>query len=196
MKKLFVLFCIALSGCASYTIFHDNEDCIGTREFKVLQTLDTGALAYECTVFSGCDINNRLVYLNWQPDIEYYDDLVVKVPSHKCAIQNGVYKYTNKQNTQKTVPAIEFAFKDSPKTEEDIAERLEDSHKRISTSCMHDLKLHQEKEDTKFCNCYADQFIDYLVDIKSKEKEFSNTEFNTLVKKKCKKLPKFLEAKD
>ncbi len=192
MKKLLLLFCITLTGCATYTLFHDNENCIGTREFKILQALDDGALAYECTVLSGCDITNRLVFLDWQPDVDYYDGLVVKAPSNKCAVQNGVYRYTNKQNTQKTVPVIKFEFKDSPKTEEDIAERLEDIRKTMYAACVHDSKIHDKKEDTKFCDCYADQFVSYFADTVKEKSEFLDDKLYKLVKKKCNKLPKWL----
>lgn len=194
MKKFYLLFSMIFTGCTTVTVFSDNENCISTREFEVFQALnDGGALAHECTFLDGCSYQNQLVYLDWQPDVEYYDNLIVKVPSNKCAVRNGVYKYTNKQDTLKTVPVIKFEYKDAPKSEKDILERLEDKHNRMYAACLYDSKA-SGKEDAKFCSCYAEQFMKYFIEVNSQENaEYSNDTLNKMIKKECGKTPDFMK---
>ena len=195
MKKICLFLSVLLTGCATITVFSDNKNCISTRKFEVLQALnDGGALAYECTFLDGCSSFNQLVYIDWQPGIDYYDNMIVEVPSNKCAVQNGVYKYTNTQNTLKTVPVIKFEYQNAPETEEDILDRLEDKHNRMYEACLYDSKA-SGTVDPKFCSCYADQFMKYFINIHSNENtEYSNDEFNKIIKKECGKLPKFLTS--
>ncbi len=195
MRRLYLTLSLLLCGCASVTISSDNENCISTRTFEVLQAQnDGGALAHECTFFNGCSYENRLVYLDWQPNVEYYDDMVVKVPSDKCAVMDGVFQYTNKQKTLKTVPVIKFEYKDNPKTEEDVLKRLDDKHTRMYSACLYDSKANG-KEDPTFCSCYAEQFMKYFIDINSQENaKYSNDELNKMIKKECGKLPDFIKG--
>ncbi|MBR2141147.1 MAG: hypothetical protein IJ853_02225 [Rickettsiales bacterium] len=194
MKKICLFLSVLLFGCTSVTVFSDNENCISIREFKVLQTLNNGgALAHECTFLDGCSYRNQLVYLDWQPNIDYYDDMIVKVPSNKCAVRDGVYKYTNKQDTLKTVPVIKFEYKDAPKSEKDILDRLEDKHNRIYAACLYDSKA-SGKEDPKFCSCCAEQFMKYFIEISSQENtEYSDDTLNKIIKKECGKIPDFMK---
>lgn len=194
MKKFYLFLSTLLAGCATITVFSDNENCISTTEFEVFQALnDGGALAHECTFLDGCSYQNQLVYLDWQPNMEYYDDMIVKVPSNKCAVRDGVYKYTNKQDTLKTVPVIRFEYKNAPKSEKDILERLEEKHRRIYASCLYDSKT-TGKEDPKFCSCYAEQFMKYFISVQSqKDTEYSDEVFNKTIKKECGKIPDFMK---
>lgn len=195
MKKICLFLSVLLAGCTSVTVFSDNKNCVSSREFEVFQALnDGGALAWECTFLYGCSYQNQPVYLDWQPNIDYYDGMMVKVPSSKCAVRDGVYKYTNKQDTLKTVPVIKFEYKDAPKSENDILERLDDKHNRMYAACLYDSKA-SGKEDPKFCSCYAEQFMKYFMEINFQENaEYSNDILNKTVKKECGKLPKFLPS--
>lgn len=194
-KNIFVFIYTLLTGCATATIFSDNKNCISTREFEVFQALNDGALAHSCTFVEGCSAFNQLVYLDWDPDIEYYDGLTVKVPSNKCAVQDGVYKYTTKQDIMKTVPIIKFEYKDNAKSEQDVIERLENKYQRMRAACLYDYKASKEKVDEEFCSCYAKQFIKYFININSQENmEYSNETLNKIVKKECGKLPTFLTS--
>ena len=195
MKKIYLFLSVLLAGCTSVTVFSDNENCISTREFEVFQALnDGGALARECTFWDGCSYQNQLVYLDWQPNVDYYDDMIVKLPSNKCAVREGVYKYMNKQDTLKTVPIIKFEYKDAPKSEKDILDRLEDKHNRMYAACLYDSKANGQ-EDIKFCTCYAKQFMKYFIDINSqKNAHYSSDVLNKIIKKECGKLPKFIES--
>ena len=193
MKKILLLIATFITGCTTVTIMSDNENCLPAREFKVLQALDDGALAYECTIWDGCSSFNQLYYIENLLDRDYYDGMEVKIPSNKCATQNGVYKYTNKQDTLKTVPAIRFEFKDNPKTEDDIQERIYDKYKRMYNACVSDFNTAKHKDGEKFCECYATNFVTYLVDIEASSKDFSKDELNKKVTKKCGKIPDFLK---
>lgn len=194
MKKYIVFLLVLLSGCASVTLLSDNKNCITTREFKVFQALNEGALAYECTFWDGCSYHNQLVYLDWQPDIDYYDDMIVKVPSSKCAIREGVYKYTTKQDILKTVPVIKFEYKDAPKSDKDIVERIEDRKNWLYAACLHDFSVNNLAEDKKFCSCYAENFIEYAFELNSQENaEYSDEALTKKIKKKCGKIPDFMK---
>lgn len=193
MKKILVLMATLITGCTTVTIMSDNKDCIAVREFKVLQALNDGALAYECTIWDGCSSFNQLYYIENLLDKDYYDGMEVKIPSNKCAVQNGVYRYTNKQDTVKTVPSIRFEFKDNPKTEEDIQERIYDKYKRMYNACVSDFNTEKLGNGDKFCDCYAINFVKYLIDAESSEKEFSKDELNKTIKKECGKIPDFLK---
>ncbi len=196
MKKLFLSFVVLLAGCVSYTVFHDNENCIGTREFKILQALNNGALAYECTIWDGCSSFNQLVFVDWLLDIDYYDDMVFKIPSNKCAVRNGVYTYTNRENIRKTVPAIRFEFKDNPKSKEDFVERFEDSYKKMYTACLHSSQESDNVKDSKFCECYTTEYVKYVNTLDFDMDNFSYTVLNKNVKKECGKLPKYVPSDD
>lgn len=195
MKKVYLFLFALLTGCTSITVFSDNDNCISSREFQVLQALNNGgALAYECTFWDGCSYQNQVVYLDWQPNVDYYDNMMVKVPANKCAVMDGVYKYTNKQDTLKTVPIIKFEYKDAPKSEKDILERLDDKYDRMYAACLYDSKA-IGKEDSKFCSCYAEQFMKYFIELSSQENMvYSDDILNEKIKKECGKLPKFLTS--
>lgn len=195
MNKLIIFFTVFVTACASTNIFNDNKDCIGIDEFKVFQALDGGALAHECTFAEGCSTWNQLVFLSKQRGIDYYDGLIVKAPNKKCAIRDGVYRYTTKQEISKTVPVIRFDYKNEPKTEEEMTERLQDYYQDVYHVCLDDFESNKEKKDEKFCGCYADTFVSLLLDIYAGEEtqEDYKGKFDKDVKKNCGKLPSFLK---
>lgn len=193
MKKIILFATAFITGCATVTLMSDNKDCLAVREFKVLQALNGGALAYECTVWDGCSSFNQLYFIENLLDKDYYDGLEVKIPSNKCAVQNGVYKYTNKQDILKTVPSIRFEFKDDPKTEEDIEERLYDKYQRMYNACISDFNAKELKNGPKFCDCYSTNFVKYIINAHASSKEFSDDELNKIVTKECGKIPDFLK---
>ena len=109
MKKLLYIVCvIILSGCAG--ISQDGEQCFEFQTFKVLQGLEYGALAHGCPWYDiGC--TGSLVYLTSPKDVDYYDGQKVSSTSTTCWIQDGVYRYTNKKDTMKTVPNLKLVEK-------------------------------------------------------------------------------------
>lgn len=72
--------------------------------FKVFQTLENGALAFEISdpwlnIYTG-----KVVYLIGD---KFYDGMIIKV---KKPFQDGVYKYITKDGDIKTVPAFIVKF--------------------------------------------------------------------------------------
>ena len=110
MKKFIILSALLISACSTLV---NNENCLQVSKFKVFQTVDDGALAYECTATGECSPENQAVFLEEQNNVEYYDGMIVDAPKGKCAIHNGVYKYENTQGTEKTVPVIRFEYKNT-----------------------------------------------------------------------------------
>ena len=72
MRKFIIALTFILSGCTSITLFSENDNCITVNEFEVLQALDNGALAYECTLWDGCSVWNQTVFLTKQLNIVYH----------------------------------------------------------------------------------------------------------------------------
>ena len=105
MKKiLLLLFVSSLFSCT--TITKDGKECFNTQSFEVLQGLEGGALAYECPWYDNdCD-SNPLVHLTSPKDIDYYDEQKITSTSTTCWIQDGVYRYTTKNERKKTVPNL------------------------------------------------------------------------------------------
>ena len=88
------------------TLFEEARDCVSCNSFKVLQVLDSGAaLATEIRDYSSS--SSRLTVLFWNEDgLSYYDDQIIKIPTGKCAIQVGVFKYLTKGDHDATVPIV------------------------------------------------------------------------------------------
>lgn len=95
--------------------------CACAKQFYIYQTLENGALACEgktCDTYTtthcynyGCfsDIHQPLlVFIDKIEGIEYYDGLVFTIPYNLEVVKNGLYKYTNANNIQKTVPHFKF----------------------------------------------------------------------------------------
>ena len=194
MKKFIICFAFILSGCASITLFSDNENCILTNEFKVLQASDKGALAYECTFSEGCSVWNQIVFLEKQLNIDYYDGMIVKSPKGKCAVRDGVYTYINREEIRKTVPVIRFEYKNPPKNEEEFHERAIEFEEVMYDACLSDYRAADIKEDKKFCKCYAQEAKTALIKVHNGEEIYDEDNFHNKLKKKCGKLPKFMES--
>lgn len=80
-------------------------------EFKVFQVLQDGsALAsYEGIIRKEDYVDYGIVVLFPASDeVSYYDDQKIVLPQGKCFKQIGTYRYTAKDGTEKTVPAIDI----------------------------------------------------------------------------------------
>lgn len=212
MKKLLLLFLFCITGCTSSTLFSDNENCTSMTKFEIFQTLSFGALAHECTFDEGCSSFNQLVFLANQAGVDYYDGLVVNVPSGKCAVQNGVYRYTTKEDIFKTVPVIQFEHKNNPKNENDFLLQVENTKYNAYYSCLISLKHQMEdeksaKKQIEFCACASNAMEEEIISKVEKaitEKATKNSEpqfeQETILKdmvqtleKKCGKIPEELK---
>lgn len=80
-------------------------------EFKVFQVLQDGsALASYDEVISKdgyVDFGTVVLFLA-SDEVSYYDDQKIVLPQGKCFKQIGTYRYTTKDGTEKTVPAIDI----------------------------------------------------------------------------------------
>lgn len=192
MKKFYLFLTLLITACSfmdSLSEFGvDNKNCIGVRRFKVLQAIDhnTG-LAFECFTPDCSDAYNNNLDLIFGDNVneDLYDGMVYEVPSDKCAVRKGVYRYVNTQETPKTVSQIIFEYKNDYKSEEEHQERInkakEDIYSFLYSFCMNSFEDRKLQTDEEYCKCYGSSFIDNNGDEKA-------------VKKECGKLPKFLSS--
>ena len=96
------------TGYPGLTIFEEEGKCTGTRQIKVMQTLESNmALAHAKTQPNAIyDENEILVLLLGDEKASYYDDQKINIPKGKCAKQVGTYQYQSRELGMKTVPAV------------------------------------------------------------------------------------------
>ena len=186
MKNIIYIVCFLLTSCSitdSLTEVNiDNKDCIGVRRFKVLQAINHNrGLAYECYTSDCSDYyRNTLNYIMGDRiGDDLYDGMIYEVPSDKCAVRKGVYKYENKEGIMKTVSQIIFQYKNEPKTEKEYMSRIYEAKEDIYHLCMNIFEDEKAKRDEKYCECYGSSYVDNNGDAKAIQKE-------------CGKLPKIL----
>lgn len=110
MKKILLLLLFGtLCGCAGTT--KNGEQCFEFQTFEVLQGLENGALAYECPWYESLCFTRPVVHLTSPKGVDYYDEQKVSSTSTTCWVQDGVYRYTNKKDTMKTVPDLKLVEK-------------------------------------------------------------------------------------
>lgn len=190
MKKLILPFVILLSGCTiTDSLFKtkvDNENCIDVRSFKVLQaTYHNMGLAFECSTLDCSDYyftNNLDFIVGDKIGEDLYDGMIYEVPTDKCAVRNGVYKYETKEGNMKTVSQINFEYKNDYKSEEERQNRISQAKENLYSLCLIHFELENVKKDEKYCACYANSYVNNDGDAKA-------------IKKDCGKLPKFLSSK-
>lgn len=110
MKKILLLLSFAtLCSCAGTT--KNGEQCFEFQTFEVLQGLENGALAYECPWYESLCFTRPVVHLTSPKGVDYYDEQKVSSTSNTCWVQDGIYRYTNKKDTMKTVPNLKMVEK-------------------------------------------------------------------------------------
>lgn len=86
-------------------MFDKPQQEVKAESFKVLQVLQNGnALA---TIEDFPNFGTVVLFLA-KDGMSYYDDQIIEIPSGKQAMQIGSYKYFTQNNTEKTVPVIDF----------------------------------------------------------------------------------------
>lgn len=91
-------------------MFDTPKQEIKADEFKIFQVLQDGsALASYDEVRSkeGYVDFGTVVLFPASDEVSYYDDQIISLPQGKCFKQIGTYRYTTKDGTEKTVPAID-----------------------------------------------------------------------------------------
>lgn len=163
MNKVFIFLSVLLISCSTINVKNKDPNCIDVKQYKVLQALESGsALAYECKYdWNNLEVDcssykNQLVHL--VAPIEFYDDMIVKVPDNQCPIQKGVYKYETKNNSMKTVPTIMFNYNKIPQTQAEVKEFLSFLAKDIYDTCLVDVK------DKSKCECFSDEFMNKFME--------------------------------
>lgn len=88
-----------------FVLFENEGQVVSYNSFKVFQVLGSGdALAIE---INGYGISTGMIALFYSEDgYSYYDNQIIKVPKDKCVKQIGVFRYTTKAGTEKTVPVV------------------------------------------------------------------------------------------
>ena len=179
MNKILIFLSVLLVSCSTISTENKNPNCIDVKQYKVLQALKTGsALAHECKydwnkLEMDCSYKNQLVYL--VAPIEFYDDMIVKVPDNQCPIQQGVYKYETKNNSMKTVPTIMFSYNKMPQTQDEAEEFLSFFAKNIYDNCMIDVK------DKSKCACFSDELMNKFMENLEND-NLDNVEYPDLMK--------------
>lgn len=203
-KFSYLLLALTLTGCAAFENISnplkspDNPNCMDMDSFKIAQVLNDGALAYECKN-GDCSPFYRWVALKQQLGMDYYDDMIVDVPTGKCAVQDGVYKYQTKDERTKTVPVIDFDYmyksSSEKESEERFHERLDTLKLRVDNECR---GITKDASNGKKCSCFSDTFVEEVVAVGEKEDvSYEKEKLNIIkkVEKKCGKLPKELKEK-
>ena len=216
MKKLFLLpFLILMIGCTDNSTnvnsnsvdfsnsseksnsVKRNEKCMPMNRFKVFQVLGYNyALANECRPSDNDYCSGAVVLLTPQKGVDYYDDMFVRSPKDKCAVQEGVYVYETKASSEKTVPRIHWWYEYAPRTKEETMNRLNENMDETLDNCLNQLKQNK-KYDThanrKKCECGVEFLAEVLVAKDNRgEIRYSNWEVEDTkngINKKCGKLP-------
>ncbi|MBR4127126.1 MAG: hypothetical protein IKR09_06100 [Alphaproteobacteria bacterium] len=167
-----------------------NAKCMNMKSFEVLQVFqDRYALAFNCKNQNDDHCLGTTVLLAPQKDVDYYDHLRVDPPVGRCAVQDGVYRYENKERVIRTVPVIRWGYKYEPENEEEYLERLKELSGEAIDECRksHVLKKTDTSENMQKCECIVKEEADSIL----KGKEISNSEIekkcsNNIIKKKKK----------
>lgn len=91
------------------TMFDQPGEVINEQSFKVLQVVnENSALVYGKKNARDKYYSGTLYMIRSNEQEYYYDEEIIHVPSDKIIRQVGIYQYTNKLNTKKTVPIIKI----------------------------------------------------------------------------------------
>ncbi len=206
MKKFVLATVLMLFGCTQVSsinvlssiesVKEQNPNCMDMRRFKVFLVFENSyALASACTAeYNENFCIGPVVLLTAQRNIEYYDEMYVSAPDNKCAIQDGVFKYTHK-----TVPVIRFDYEFSSSSEEEDLERFYDKIEDVRYECKLSV-INNKKQNTKAnitkCDCIVDFITDEFLALKDKtdvDKEKFEKELSKKIEKRCGKIPDFMK---
>jgi hypothetical protein len=97
----------ACSAISNYVTREQNPKCQNVDEVKIFQTLDNGALAYVCERKSYTDCAMGItVFVPKRKDMLFYDEQRISPSDGKCFVFDDVYKYTSKDERDRTVPKV------------------------------------------------------------------------------------------
>ena len=148
-----------------------NKNCINIAKFKIFQVFDDNyALARSCEDNDDTLCLGLVVLLTPQENIDYYDEMYILAPDNKCPVQDGVYRYTTKNDIKKTVPIIYFEDKilDSDDKISTIDKYNDYDLEAFENSCISSLD-NKTAENIKVCKCMANFLKNDLLNITLKE---------------------------
>lgn len=109
MKKfILIVICFILSNAC----FAKDFGVIKNKRGLVFQALNDGALGYICPKWALCNDDckaGQFVYFDFNYD--FVDNQRFTLPKNYYFYADGVYKYTNKENTVKTVRKVSLISK-------------------------------------------------------------------------------------
>lgn len=201
MKKILITLPLFLIGCSYNSSVNlplmrsnveYNENCMEMRQFKVFQVFDGNhALAFE---YNGDSLYayNPVVLLTPMRGIDFYDDMLFSLPSEKCAVQDGTYKYETKDKRIKTVPRITYEYAYSTDSEEEKMKRFYEHMDDLRYECKLSLtgnKKNNTSANRKKCDCSVDFLIEDILAMKEKGTYSSGNDSQKQMEKKCGRLP-------
>ena len=113
MWKVVLLLAALTMSCGIFGVNGDKKQNPNCQKFKVIdvfQTFDDGALA-QVHQRNG---KGMVLFVSNKTDGFLYDDKQITVPTDKCFVLNGTYKYmtvatSDTPSTRKTVPVVEIS---------------------------------------------------------------------------------------
>ncbi len=92
-------------------MFEKPQQIIRCNKFRVFQVLPNGSALASTDDDDNFDNLGVVVMFLSDDGSSYFDDQKILVPSGKCVRQIGTYKYTTRQDMEKTVPVVEIMDK-------------------------------------------------------------------------------------
>lgn len=199
-KYLLVSSSLFLLGCSQIQKSQDelskadmslNERCEKEiQEIRIFQVLDdTKSLGFVCDGSS--DTCSGLTVVVPSLGEMHWDDKRVRAPKDQCIVIRGTYKYTTKQDFEKTVPVIDFEYMYPPKDINEVQKRLEEFTEVMKKECLLDANKEKhslQEKKIKQCDCYVDlmrtQFNEVLSNGEYDEEQFRKN-WQTQALKKC-----------
>lgn len=203
MKKLFLFLPILITACAD-TGFNSrqyNEKCESVKELEVFQTLNDGALAFVCErkSYDDCAMGHT-VFVEKQRGVEFWDKKRIKAPKDKCIVFDGVYKYTSKDERERTIPVARFEYEYSVSSEDELVDRMTELHGNLFDACLDEANAefkNNKEQNKKTCECFADLTMENIINMMTTEQDLKSEiftkEFIKNAEKKCGKLPKSIK---
>lgn len=113
-----IAFCLAAlnrsrengaNGEEGVQLFESPRQVVNAESFRVIQVTPSGnalAVYTELSSREGCPEYGTVVLFLADEKTSYYDDKVIPLPKGKCFRQMGTYRYTTRENVEKTVPVL------------------------------------------------------------------------------------------
>lgn len=105
------------NGEEGVQLFESPKQVINAESFRVVQVTPSGNALAVYTELVGAEDSpeyGTVVLFLADEKTSFYDDKVISLPKGKCFRQMGTYRYTTRENIQKTVPVLGIYDKRNP----------------------------------------------------------------------------------